>query len=814
MIMIAALGFDINENYRADIYLVGTFGSIDWESGRSSLLGEEFSVYDYKDTRSGKNAIFIDRSVDGKYILRFIETKRYIIKIKNKTDIDTVIPLPHFQNEENKFLKIDRDNDSVSFQFVNYLGRSNMTFSLDTEKRRLFFEVVPDKMNYEQDYISLTESIAQECAGLLMEYSGTTSNLYSQSDKNQKSILEQFIFLRQFCYESNLLGLFEAIKRNPDRILITQEEFEPIGNGRPSKKFYSNPFSYSKGWGKIHNSLTDDDVYMPQLVAVAKKQDSVDTPANRFVKYALQRFDQVCLDLLGQIKKQKDGNLFECYYEAESMHTMIDDILRNVFFDEVNELDIMPQNNQVLQKRQGYSQIFSAYLMIDLAIQLDWKGKDEVYEGESKNVALLYEYWLFFELYKIIKSISGCECVQVKENPFLLVDDGITISLEQGKKSCQSFVVDGLHMKINLYYNRMFSRKDFRTTLYEGSYSRPFRPDYTLAIFPAVYSKGKYNGEEEAIRDGAVSYIHFDAKYRITDLTSMVGNDTDNGMEEILEDKIESITNTYKRGDLLKMHTYNDAIRRTIGSYVLYPGSGDLVKSGKAAFNLYDEVLPGVGAFAIRPSIDEAGEQELKKFIVGLLKVKSSDNSRLNRMKYYMEMVLREPSVSNSRMLHTDRSGVSLQGKNYIMGYIRGDLADDYYYHLKDSNLLENGKEFWFYFYAIKGENVYSHHKDIFRTKEFRFYKNHIRNKNSYLIEPVLCKVLSNELVSRKELVQRLQEQGYETGESGHGADFYYVLKVKVVDANSKQFELLISDVNAQNGNDTFSPHSPKIITC
>lgn len=25
----------------------------------------------------------------------------------------------------------------------------------------------------------------------------------------------------------------------------------------------------------------------------------------------------------------------------------------------------------------------------------------------------------------------------------------------------------------------------------------------------------------------------------------------------------------------LKMHTYNDAIRRTIGSYILYPGKGD-----------------------------------------------------------------------------------------------------------------------------------------------------------------------------------------------------------------------------------------------
>lgn len=108
-------------------------------------------------------------------------------------------------------------------------------------------------------------------------------------------------------------------------------------------------------------------------------------------------------------------------------------------------------------------------------------------------------------------------------------------------------------VKINLYYNRTFSRKEFKTTKYEGSYSRPFRPDYTLAIFPISFGKGKYNGEEEAIANGAVSYIHFDAKYRISDLTSLIGNNKESELDEaeLVDDKIESVVNTYKRGDLL-----------------------------------------------------------------------------------------------------------------------------------------------------------------------------------------------------------------------------------------------------------------------
>lgn len=823
--MVGAIRFITNDNCKVFLYPVGTHSQIDWDTEHASNLGNGFVTYDAKSDYERLGAITIAKGLNGEYILRLVETKRYMLRLER--DDGQSISLPHFQNQENKFLKCDKDKDSLSFQFINYLGRSKLYFGNSDDSFVLSFEIVPDKMDYEDDYIVLTEALAEFCSSMLLEYTGSTSNVYSQSVENQKTLLEQFIFLRQFCYAQNLQMLFEAVKRNPDRILEQTEEYMPLGMGRPSKKFYTNPFSYSRNWAKLQSSVAGQIRYMPQEVAVARKYDSLDTPANRFIKFAFQKFDNVCVALTEKLDKAGQSKQAECYEEAKSIHNQLEDIFRDSFFDDLGNLDIMPQNNQVLQKREGYSQIFSACSMLDLALQLDWKGKDGVYEGESKNVALLYEYWLFFELYKIIKSIDGCEMVKTVENSFLTVNDGLTISLEQGKKSRQSFEIKKLGVKINLYYNRTFEWKDFKTTCYEGSYSRPFRPDYTLAIFPNTYNKGGINGETEAIKYGAVSYVHFDAKYRITDLTALIGKKTDdsNVEEELEEDKSGSVVNTYKRGDLLKMHTYNDAIRRTVGSFVLYPGSYDTLQKNENHFELYDEILPGVGAFAIKPSIAAQGENELKTFIMKLIESKASLNTRLYRMNHYTETVIKEPAEAvfedievNDTQGLTGNTALVVDVKNdklCAVGYIRDGSKNDYYQFLKAKGLLKVGSEFLFYFYAIKDKQVYSHHKDIFNTSYFRFYKNRISENDTYVLEPVLCSVISdkNELVSKADLVKKLKnETGYETDEKSHHADFYYVLKVRVINDNYKTDEFKTSFINSKNGNDTFSPHTPKVM--
>lgn len=262
---------------------------------------------------------------------------------------------------------------------------------------------------------------------------------------------------------------------------------------------------------------------MPQEVAVTRKYDSLDTVANRFVKFALKKFNLICRELCSSLDAAKGKNAgqnmyTECYREALEIQRITDDILRDHFFDDVRELTIMPQNNQVLEKREGYRQVFYAAAMVDLALQLNWEGEQEAYSGESKNTALLYEYWLFFELRKIISSIENCQCVQASEKPFINTDNGLTISLSEGQTSCQAFLLPDLGTRVNLYYNRTFSREEFSNTKYAGSYSRPFRPDYTLEVYPSDYLK-----PEDAIREGAVSYIHFDAKYRISISVMPVG---------------------------------------------------------------------------------------------------------------------------------------------------------------------------------------------------------------------------------------------------------------------------------------------------
>lgn len=806
---IGAVSFIEKNGTEVVIYPQGDWDDIDFDSAVPEENTDMIAYGSKKDaSKNGLSLLDIATSVDGKKILRIRETVMYTCRKKNNgtNDSGLISRKLFFQNEKNnKFLKVTRDRDVLSFRYVNYLGRTHLKNTDD--KNVADIEIVPQKMNYEEDYIELTKMLAEECAEILLEYSGVTSNRFDAADTgNSKTLLEQFIFLREFCYSYNLQALFESIKRNPDRLLIKDEVLKPIGQGAPSAKFYASPFTHSRCWQIVSGRP------MPQEVAVTRKFDSVDTVANRFVKFALKKFNLICRELCSSLDSSKSGSneqnkYMECYREAAEIERITDDILKDHFFDDVRELDIMPQNNQVLEKREGYRQIFSASAMVDLALKLNWEGEQDVYNGESKNTALLYEYWLFFELRKIIGAIDDCECIQATGTPFISIDNGLTMSLSEGDTSCQAFKLSKLGINVNLYYNRTFSKEEFSNTKYSGSYSRPFRPDYTLEIYPSEYKE-----PEDAIREGCVSYIHFDAKYRITDLKSFIGTDDselskEQIKEEVEEDKQDSITNTYRRGDLLKMHTYNDAIRRSVGSYVLYPGDFDATKISN--YRLYEEVLPGVGAFAIKPSIKSESENALKNFITEIIEARSKKYSRLNRMLAYSNSVLSEPAISmlDKRTKGKDKDNGNIHEDLCAIGYIR----PDYYNTIYQAGLLAPGKEFIFYYYAIKGESVYSHHEDIGKAKYFRFYQNEI-SSGIYEIEPFEGIIRSWELVSKNQLDERLTQAGCNDGKQ-RSADFYYVLTIENANRSISRISCKAEKLNGFNRNDTFSPHSPKVVT-
>ena len=67
-------------------------------------------------------------------------------------------------------------------------------------------------------------------------------------------------------------------------------------------------------------------------------------------------------------------------------------------------------------------------------------------------------------------------------------------------------------------------------------------------------------------------------------------------------------------------------------------------------------------------------------------------------------------------------------------------------------------------------------------------------------------------MVSKKQLDDLLTESGSNDGKE-RTADFYYVLKVEIVSCTEPRISWKNTELNGLNGNDTFSPHSPKVVT-
>ena len=147
-----------------------------------------------------------------------------------------------------------------------------------------------------------------------------TSLTFQQDSSKNSNILEQFIFLRTFCFADNLENFFASIKRNPDRLLVREEEMKPFGTGIPSNKFFSNPFGHGRSW-----MYTDSGNFLPGEISVVHKYDSFDTAANRFIKFALNLFREICQQVLDKVSIDKNGK--EYASETKSVIQQIDYIL-------------------------------------------------------------------------------------------------------------------------------------------------------------------------------------------------------------------------------------------------------------------------------------------------------------------------------------------------------------------------------------------------------------------------------------------------------------------------------------------------------
>jgi predicted component of viral defense system (DUF524 family) len=466
-------------------------------------------------------------------------------------------------------------------------------------------EVKSVKTTYRQDYRHMLEEITQKCTDLLLQQSSPVSqNLESDFNTDTKTLYQRFAFINSVIDSEEFTDAVHKILSAP---VTKWGETEAVKEIRAVRRINGSIIRQVAGsTNRVdlpeQHALKSILKSVAAKVRVAQKRETVDTPENRFIKYALSSFLEFCS---GIIQKASDGSRLKS--EALQLEQKLEQYLSHSIFREISRLTTLPLNSPVLQRKEGYREVLRVWLMFDLAAKLVWHGGEDVYSGGKRDVAILYEYWLFFKLLEVVREIFKIEPKSI-DDLIKPTADGLGLQLRQGKYLPIQGVCDlgARRLNVEFSYNKTFGGK----TEYPkgGSWSRDLRPDYTLSIWP--FGIGQHQAELEEL----IVHIHFDAKYKIENLVDILGDErkvtTDEDIEASLNDeKTEQKKGTYKRADILKMHTYRDAIRRTAGAYVLYPGTESERVKG------FHEILPGLGAFAISPSKSGDGTLLLKKFL-------------------------------------------------------------------------------------------------------------------------------------------------------------------------------------------------------
>jgi predicted component of viral defense system (DUF524 family) len=589
-------------------------------------------------------------------------------------------------------------------------------------------EVRSEKTDYDSEYQIMLEDIASYCTDLLFQVDSPINQSF-ESDLQQldeRAVYQRFVFVKALIDSKEFDESIQKIISNPSTKWEQELQEKDIRNikrftSRNIRELASKPnrVKLDKNIGNLNS--------IPLKITSPRKIESIDTPENRFVKHAISvflTFSEECERLLINYsnKGNKDKSKLVISSEAKDARRVIeklDNVLNQRFFQDISRPDTLKINSPVLHRRSGYREILNSWLKFDLAAKLVWEGGDDVFSGGKKNVAALYEYWLFFVLLDIVKTKFNIESdihKSLEINNLITADkSGLGLNLISGKETALKGIYKGLGRSYNVCFsfNKTFSVSADYNEKKQGSWTIPFRPDYTLSIWPFDLTN------IEAEKNESIVHIHFDSKYKVklkgfeevdehfnSDLNNN-NNQIENIEKKLTDDKESERQDTYNNVDIYKMHAYKDAIRRTGGAYILYPGNS----KSTPPFKGFHELLPGLGAFAILPREDRLKSAndypELVSFITDLIQHFDDRLTQRERLSVNVSKIFKEKlNFKSNKIIPEYLDGINKEklipaDTSILIGYYRSQIYLDWFLKNSKYNIRFGDKR-----YAITKEMI------------------------------------------------------------------------------------------------------------
>lgn len=505
-----------------------------------------------------------------------------------------------------------------------YVGRLTLRVVRDgVALAEVAVEVRSRKLDYLNQYRWMLDDIASIAIELaLQRFAATEQRMALDAELDATTLYQRFCFLKSAILGERLAHAFAAVAARPHvEWLRATDDVKPNRGVRASSLVArelsksSARTSWPKGWHAIIDTL-------PTRLPNVRFDASRDSIPNRFVRFVLEEWRAVLEEIRDRMEAERERCLrmrrsvpapvLRGLFEIEEVAERLDSFLEAPLLREVGRLTQFPGSNEVLQRRAGYREVRELYALSEFASVVNWDGGADVFGAGQRNVANLYEYWVFLQLAAIVGDVTGGS-VRL-EDLVKVRPDGLVMGLKQEKASTlQGFVeCHGTRMRIELCFNR-----SFESTVSGGSWTRTMRPDCSLVIAPVT--------DDPLVEPVS---LHFDAKYRVDSVEDMFG-----------QPELEARTD-----DLVKMHAYRDAILQAIGAYVIYPGD-----SNQPPFRKFTEIVPGLGAFSLTPGPNGgvSGARELRAFIAEVIDHVATRGTRRARATFWQRVSYRGDASFN-----------------------------------------------------------------------------------------------------------------------------------------------------------------------
>lgn len=485
-----------------------------------------------------------------------------------------------------------------------------------------------------------------------------------------------------------------------------------------------------------------------QRYRVDKKNLSVDTPENRFIKMAVTQCKRQLSEFEAKLRASNQApdrqRLSDSFLnDLHSWQLPLQKVLNQSFLKEVSAYGGQNRESLVLQQKTGYSTVYRVWQ--ELKFYLDVFGNQS--SISMKSVADIYEVWCFLQIKDILETDLDFGPPTQRKPRF---KQGLLgeLKLENGNKGAFDFYRQPDGLKASLYHEPSYKRNGQKIR----SFLLTQEPDIVLEV---------------TLPNGQQFIWLFDAKYRIEDIkvsqdNAFVGKPAPKDMDEWSHANSEvEATGNHRIVDgvpddaINQMHRYRDALirlsspdtakdvgsskrlkksRPVFGAFALYPGFFDQPNESNPYNNAIGEI--GIGAFALLPSDKKnEGRLWLAQFLAD--QIGNGIDTPYSKDSLHDHLYIRDsariPQYGLKQVLHTDLVLFARIGNDrsaqYINSYYDGSAK---YYHIPEDTL--NIK----YASSVIGELQYlavavfdkaSTHATIFHIWPIRSVKNQLRSE-------------------------------------------------------------------------------------